>query len=78
MLVFIGGPEIILIVLVIVLFFGSKKIPEFAKAFARAMNEIKDASNEIRKEIKKSPEDINDTLKKWVRRFFIIIIPDNI
>ena len=53
MLVFIGGPEIILIVLVIVLFFGSKKIPEFAKAFARAMNEIKDASNEIRKAIKK-------------------------
>ena len=40
MLVFIGGPEIILIVLVIVLFFGSKKIPEFAKAFAKAMNEI--------------------------------------
>ena len=64
MLVFIGGPEIILIVLVIVLFFGSKKIPEFAKAFAMAMNEIKDASNEIRKEIKKSSEDINDTLKK--------------
>ena len=60
MLVFIGGPEIILIVLVIVLFFGSKKIPEFAKAFGRAMN----ASNEIRKEIKKSSEDINDTLKK--------------
>ena len=62
MLVFIGGPEIILIVLVIVLFFGSKKIPEFAKAFARAMNEIKDASNEIRKEIKKSSEDINLSL----------------
>ena len=44
--------------------FGSKKIPELARGLGKGIRELKDASNEIRKEIKKSSEDINDTLKK--------------
>ena len=60
MLLFIGGPEIIVVLLFIVMFFGSKKIPELAKGLGKAMREIKDASNEIKKEIRDSATSIND------------------
>ncbi len=60
MLLFIGGPEIIVILLFIVMFFGSKKIPELAKGLGRAMREVKDASSEIKKEIRDSASSIKD------------------
>jgi sec-independent protein translocase protein TatA len=62
MLLFIGGPEIIVVLLFIVMFFGSKKIPELAKGLGKAMREVKDASNEIKKEIRDSATSINDDL----------------
>ena len=60
MLLFIGGPEIVVILLFIVMFFGSKKIPELAKGLGKAMREVKDASNEIKKEIRDSATSIKD------------------
>jgi sec-independent protein translocase protein TatA len=62
MLLFIGGPEIIIVLLFIVMFFGSKKIPELAKGLGKAMREIKDASNDIKKEIRDSTSSIKDDL----------------
>ena len=62
MLLFIGGPEIIVILLFIVMFFGSKKIPELAKGLGKAMREVKDASNDIKKEIRDSASSIKDDL----------------
>ena len=60
MLLFIGGPEIIVVLLFIVMFFGSKKIPELAKGLGKAVREFKDASNEIKKEIRDSATSIED------------------
>ena len=60
MLLFIGGPEIIIVLLFIVMFFGSKKIPELAKGLGKAMREVKDASNDIKKEIRDSSKGIKD------------------
>jgi len=60
MLLFIGGPEIIVVLLFVVMFFGSKKIPELAKGLGKAMREVKDASNEIKKEIRDSTTSIKD------------------
>jgi sec-independent protein translocase protein TatA len=62
MLLFIGGPEIIIVLLFIVMFFGSKKIPELAKGLGKAMREMKDASNDIKKEIRDSATSIKDDL----------------
>ena len=62
MLLFIGGPEIIVVLLFIVMFFGSKKIPELAKGLGKAMREMKDASNDIKKEIRDSTRSIKDDL----------------
>ena len=60
MLLFIGGPEIIVVLLFVVMFFGSKKIPELAKGLGRAIREVKDASNEIKKEIRDSASNVSD------------------
>lgn len=62
MLLFIGGPEIIIILLFVVIFFGSKRIPELAKGLGRAIREVKDASNEIKKEIRDSASAVKDDL----------------
>ena len=41
----IGAPQIILIVLVVILLFGGKKIPELMKGMGRGVKEFKDAVN---------------------------------
>jgi sec-independent protein translocase protein TatA len=60
MLLFIGTPEIMVVLLFIVMFFGSKKIPELAKGLGKAMREVNAASNEIKKEIRDSATSIKD------------------
>ena len=62
MLLFIGGPEIIIVLLFVVIFFGSKKIPELARGVGKAMREMQNASDDIKKEIKDSASGINDDL----------------
>ena len=47
----LGGPEVILIVLVVLLLFGAKKIPELMRGLGKGIREFKDASTEIKKEI---------------------------
>ncbi len=46
----IGFTEIILILIVVVLLFGAKRIPELARALGRASFEFKKAKNELRRE----------------------------
>ena len=62
MLLFIGGTEILVILLFVVIFFGSNKIPELAKGLGRAMRQVKDASSEIKKEIRDSATSVKDDL----------------
>jgi len=47
----IGGPELILIFLVILLLFGPKKIPEVARLLSKIAREIRKAVEEITREI---------------------------
>lgn len=46
-----GGLEIAIIVLVVLLLFGAKKIPELARGMGQGINEFRKASNEIKSEI---------------------------
>jgi len=52
--------EIIVIFGVLLLFFGTKRIPELAKGLGKGIREFKDASSGIRKEI----DDLNNSSKK--------------
>ncbi|SMO90129.1 sec-independent protein translocase protein TatA [Saccharicrinis carchari] len=47
---FMGGYEWILIILVVVLLFGGRKIPELMKGLGQGMKEFKNARNENDKE----------------------------
>ena len=62
MILFIGGPEVIIILLFIVIFFGSSKIPDLARTLGKTIREVKDASNEIKKEIRDSASEVKDDL----------------
>jgi len=62
-LLFISGPEIFVVILVVVLLFGSKKIPELARGLGRGIKEFKNATNEIQREITKSADEIKKSAK---------------
>lgn len=47
----LGATEILLIVLAILILFGAKKIPEFAKGIGKGMKEFKKALNEAQDEL---------------------------
>lgn len=40
-----GAPEILIILAVVILFFGAKKIPELARGIGEGINEFQDATN---------------------------------
>ncbi|MDC0176544.1 twin-arginine translocase TatA/TatE family subunit [Polaribacter sp.] len=56
LLLFISGPEIMIIMLIVVMVFGADKIPEIARGLGKGMRQIKDATNDIKREIKDSSE----------------------
>lgn len=47
----LGGPEIFLIVLVVLLLFGGKKIPELMRGLGKGVKSFKEGMNEVEKEI---------------------------
>lgn len=57
----IGYTEIILIVLVVLLLFGAKRIPELARALGKAKREFQKAKDEVEKE---SEEIVSDEAQK--------------
>ena len=71
---FISGGEVFIILLVVVMVFGAKNIPEIARGMGKGMRSLKDATNDIKTEITKSAErngidtsiteDVNEELKK--------------
>jgi len=52
----IGAQEILLILLIILLLFGAKKIPEIARGLGKSMSEFKKGLKEVDEEIKKEEE----------------------
>ena len=56
----LGAGEVFVIMLVILLFFGSKKIPDLAKGLGRGLREFRDATSNIKREIEDSTKDIKE------------------
>jgi sec-independent protein translocase protein TatA len=52
MILFIGGTEVIFILIAVLLLFGSKKIPEVARAMGKGMREFQKATDDIKRELK--------------------------
>jgi TatA/E family protein of Tat protein translocase len=47
----LGSGELIVILVVVLILFGAKRIPEFAKGLGKGINEFKKASREVTEEI---------------------------
>jgi len=52
----IGGGELIFIMFVVLMLFGSDKVPEMARTMGKAMAQLKNATNDIKNEIQKGAE----------------------
>ena len=57
MLAFLGWPEIVAILAVVLLLFGAKKLPELARGLGKGINEFKKASREVQDEIERAVEE---------------------
>ena len=53
----LGGPEILLIFVIVLLLFGAKKLPQLARGIGQASGELKKARAEVEREIKDAVED---------------------
>ena len=58
-----GGPEWLVILLIVLLLFGAKKLPQLARGVGKSMGEFKKAKSEFEDEIKRGEEDIKGDSK---------------
>jgi len=56
----LGFPELLIIVLLILVFFGSKKIPELAQGLGKGIREFRKATREIDEDEHEEPKKIED------------------
>ena len=54
MFLFISGAEIFVIMVIVVMLFGADKIPELARGLGKGMQQLKNATEEVKKEINNS------------------------
>lgn len=54
----LGWPEIVLIALVILIFFGAKRIPELMKSLGKGVKSFKQGVNEIDEQINQVDSDL--------------------
>ena len=55
-----AGPELLIILLVLVLLFGANKIPKLARSTGQAMGEFKKGREEVEDELKNMQDDDDD------------------
>lgn len=67
----IGGGELIFIIFIALMLFGSDKIPDIARTMGKAMAQLKNATNEIKSEIQKGAEanGIDTSMKELTASF---------
>ena len=61
---FISGAEIVFIFFVVLLVFGADRIPSIARGLAKGMTQIRQATDEIKSEIQKSVDEVDDSKDK--------------
>lgn len=53
-----------IIILVVLLLFGAKRIPELARGLGKGIREFKDATREIKDEIEQNAKNVDDSVRK--------------
>ena len=60
----LGPWEIALVILVIIILFGGKKLPELARGLGLGLREFKKAKQEIKDEVKNVADEVEETEKE--------------
>ena len=64
----VGGGEMFLIFLVMLLLFGGKRLPELARGLGKSMREFKKATSSVEEQIKQAMDEPIETLMKPPRK----------
>lgn len=65
----IGGGELVIIIIVALMLFGSEKVPEIARTIGKITAQVRHATNDLKTEIQKSAEENNMDLKSLTEDF---------
>ena len=69
---FISGAEIVFILFIVVMVFGADKLPGIAKGLGKGMRQLRDATDDIKREIQKTAEKqgLDSTITKDIKEEF--------
>jgi len=59
----LGGPDLFIILLIVLVLFGAKKLPELARSLGQSMNEFRKAREEIDKELHQAAQDMKSSVQ---------------
>jgi sec-independent protein translocase protein TatA len=60
----LGTNEIIIILVIVLLLFGGRKIPELMRGLGKGVREFNDAKSNVKKEIEESAGDVKNSVKE--------------
>lgn len=55
----IGGPELLVIFLIVLLFFGAKRLPELARGLGKSMKEFKKATEDVQEDFREAMDSVD-------------------
>lgn len=53
-----GGPELLVILFIVLLLFGAKKLPELSRSLGKSLGEFKKGKEDLEREIREVEDDI--------------------
>ena len=59
-----GGTEVLVILFIILLLFGSKKLPELSRSLGKSLSEFKKGKADLEKEIRKGQDEVQDEVAR--------------
>jgi sec-independent protein translocase protein TatA len=60
----LGTNEIIIILVIVLLLFGGRKIPELMRGLGKGVREFNDAKSNVKREIEESATDMKNSVKE--------------
>ena len=67
----VSGGELLVVLLFVLLFFGSKGVPEVARTLGRALRQFRDATADVQREIEKGASDVKKGFEEQRKTFRI-------
>lgn len=67
----VSGGELLVVLLFVLLFFGSKGVPDIARTMGRAMRQLRDATADVQREIEKGANEVKKGFEEQRKTFRI-------